>query len=98
MIVTLDDAPAGRILRDPAGGVITYASAADGGRSTAAILAGLRRGAPRSRSFHPAGELAVSWDGTTCTTAGPDPTSAGEVLVEFHNASSSSAPLEVAAP
>ena len=97
VIVTLDDAPAGRILRAPEGRQITYAAAADPERSIGAILAGLRRGAPRPDPFQPAGELAMSWDGTACEYEGSRPTSVGEFVVRFTNTSRTQAGIGLAA-
>ena len=76
----------GRIARDAAGRPVRIAVAADGSRVTDAVLAGLRRGAPRPEPFATAGTLSVTWDGRTCRrdTA---PTTPGLARVELHNAS-----------
>ena len=76
----------GRIARDAAGRPVRIAVAADGPRVTDAVLAGLRRGAPRPEPFAVAGTMSVTWDGTTCLrdTA---PTAAGLTRVELHNES-----------
>jgi hypothetical protein len=77
----------GRISRDAAGRPARFAVAADGPRVTEAVLAGLRRGAPRPEPFVLAGTLSVGWDGAACRIEPPFPTAAGVVRVELHNRS-----------
>lgn len=63
---------------------------ADGDGVRAAVLAGLRRGAPRPEPFTPAGTIDATWDGTTCRVEGM-PARAGLVRIDFHNRSSTPA-------
>lgn len=63
--VTPTGTQAGRIVRAASGRPITFASAADRGRTIDAVLAALRRGAPRPEPFTIAGTLSVRWDGTS---------------------------------
>ena len=67
----------GRLTRDEAGRSVRFATAADQTAVEAALLAGLRRGEPRANPFQIAGQLAVTFDGTTCsltgTSDGPGP-------------------------
>jgi inosine-uridine nucleoside N-ribohydrolase len=67
----------GRIDRDPAGRPIRLAAAAHRGAVEAALLAGLRRGGPRSEPFAIAGDVAFTWDGTSCTIGGSTPRKPG---------------------
>ena len=83
--VTPDGSAAGRIDRDPAGRPVTVAMAANGDLVRDAILAGLRRGAPRPEPFTTAGTLAVTWDGTVCRIEGDPPTKAGMFQVNLAN-------------
>jgi inosine-uridine nucleoside N-ribohydrolase len=64
---------AGRIDRNPAGRAIRFASSADRGAVEASLLAGLRRGGPRTDPFAVRGDLTVRWDGTTCAFEGSTP-------------------------
>jgi inosine-uridine nucleoside N-ribohydrolase len=70
--VTVDDR--GRLTTDPAGRPIRYAAAADRAAVETALLEALRRGGPRTTPFELAGEVSVTWDGTTCagTVEGTD--------------------------
>lgn len=84
---TISISDVGRIARDPAGRAARIATGADGERTHAAILAGLRRGAGREDPFTIGGTVRVTWDGTTCTI-GPDvPTTAGPATIELVNTS-----------
>ena len=83
----------GRINRDAGGRPVRAAMGADGARVQAAVLAGLRRGAPRPEPFTPAGTIGVTWDGTTCRIDGAPPTKAGLVRIDFHNRSTAPAGL-----
>jgi len=76
----------GRLTRDARGRPARIAVAADRERVTDAVLAGLRRGAPRPQPFAMAGTMSVRWDGTTCSIESR-PTHAGVTRVELHNAS-----------
>lgn len=71
--VTVEDR--GRLATDPAGRPIRYAAAADRTAVEAALLEALRRGGRRATPFELAGDVAVTWDGTTCVAtvdgAGP---------------------------
>jgi inosine-uridine nucleoside N-ribohydrolase len=88
--VTTEGPGAGRISRDAAGRPVRAAMGADGDRVRAAVLAGLRRGAPRAESFTPVGTIDATWDGTTCRVEGM-PAKSGLVLIDFHNRSSTPA-------
>ncbi len=77
----------GRIARDAGARPVRIAVAADGPRVTDAVLAGLRRGAPRPQPFAVAGTISVTWDGTTCRRDAA-PATAGLTRVELHNDSS----------
>ncbi len=84
--VTTEGSGAGRINRDAAGRPVRAAMSADGDGVRAAVLAGLRRGAPRAESFTPIGTIDATWDGTTCRVEGM-PARAGLVRIDFHNRS-----------
>jgi len=78
----VDRPNAGQVARDAAGRSIRYASAADPAKVEVALLEALRRGAPRPNPFRPVGTLAVTWDGTTCsTTTAPVTTGLHEVMI-----------------
>lgn len=83
--VTTTGTQAGRIVRTDGGRAIRFASAADAGRAMDALLAALRRGAPRPQPFSIVGTLAARWDGTTCRIEGTPPATAGLVKVELAN-------------
>jgi inosine-uridine nucleoside N-ribohydrolase len=85
--VTTTGTQAGRIVRADGGRAIRFASGADAGRSYAALLAALRRGAPRPQPFSIVGTLAVRWDGTACRIEGRPPTTEGLTRVELANTS-----------
>jgi purine nucleosidase len=87
--VTPTGTQAGRIVRAASGRPITFASAADQDRTIEAVLAALRRGAQRPQPFTIAETLSVRWDGTTCTIEGTPPASAGPVLTQLTNDSTS---------
>ncbi len=78
--VTVEDR--GRLAMDPAGRPIRYAAAADPAAVEAALLGALRRGGPRATPFELAGQINVTWDGTTCarTVAG---TGAGLYTIHY---------------
>ncbi len=86
--VTLDGPATGRINRDPAGRPTRIAVGADTARVTEAVLAGLRRGAPRPEPFATIGAMRVVFDGATCRLEGEPPTKAGLVRIDFANRSS----------
>jgi purine nucleosidase len=90
--VTANGTAAGRINRDVAGRPVRAAMGADGDRVRAAVLDGLRRGAPRPEPFAPTGTLSVTWDGTTCRIEGT-PSRAGLTRMEFRNRSTAPAGL-----
>lgn len=90
--VTSDGSAAGRINREAAGRPVRAAMAADGDRVRAAVLAGVRRGAPRPEPFAPTGTIDATWDGTACHVEGAPPT-AGLVRIDFHNRSMAPASL-----
>ena len=98
MNVTVTDgsSAAGRINRDAAGRPVRAAMGADGARVRDAVLAGLRRGAPRPEPFTPAGTLRMTWDGTTCRMDGDPPTTAGLVQISFANRGTTGAGLVAA--
>ncbi len=56
----------GRLTADPAGRPVRYASAADRAAVETALLAALRRGAPRVTPFQFGGTLTGNWNGATC--------------------------------
>ena len=89
--LTTEGPGAGRINRDPAGRPVRAAMGADGARVQAAVLAGLRRGAPRPQPFAATGSIGVTWDGTACRMDGAPPTKAGLVRIDFHNRSTTPA-------
>jgi inosine-uridine nucleoside N-ribohydrolase len=77
----------GRISRDGAGRPVRFATGADTGRTQAAILAGLRRGAPRPEPFITTGTVRVTWDGATCRLEAGAPTRAGTARIDLVNES-----------
>jgi len=83
---TLTIAADGRMERSPRGRPVRVATAADRTATDAALLAALRRGAPRTDPFRIAGTLAVAWDGTTCSMT-PSSTSPGVHLMSLANTS-----------
>jgi hypothetical protein len=90
--VTTDGSAAGRINRDAAGRPVRAAMGADGDGVRAAIVASLRRGAPRPEPFTLIGTIDATWDGTTCRVEGMS-AGAGLVRIDFHNRSSTPASL-----
>jgi inosine-uridine nucleoside N-ribohydrolase len=99
-LVTWQEAPvrvteAGRIDRDPAGRPIRFASAADRGAVEGALLAGLRRGGPRSDPFSIRGDLTVRWDGTKCVLEGSTPDAPGMYRAHLVNDTGALAGLAV---
>lgn len=92
---TVSTTAAGRIDRDPAGRPIRFASRADRPAVEAALLAGLRRGAPRTDPFAIRGDLTVRWDGTTCSAEGSTPAHAGMYRAHLVNETSGPAGLAV---
>ena len=87
---------AGRIARDAAGRPVKAAMAANGDLVRDAILAGLRRGAPRPEPFRMDDAVAVTWDGTACRIDGEPPTKAGLIQVTFANRGTGNASLSAA--
>jgi pyrimidine-specific ribonucleoside hydrolase len=85
--VTTEGSAAGRINRDASGRPVRSAMGADGARVQAAVLDGLRRGAPRPEPFTVTGAISMTWDGTTCGMDGEPPAKAGLVRLDFHNRS-----------
>jgi pyrimidine-specific ribonucleoside hydrolase len=64
----------GALRTDPAGRPIRSATSADATAVGDALVDALAVGGPRTTPFAPAGTLAATWDGTTCTmTAPPSP-------------------------
>jgi len=86
-LVTWNDADVlvgegGRLTQDAAGRPVRYASTADAPAVKDALLAALRRGAPRATPFALAGTITVTWDGTTCA-ATVDGSGPGLYTVQF---------------
>ncbi len=98
MNVTVTDgsSAAGRINRDTAGRPVRAAMGADGAKVREAVLAGLRRGAPRPEPFTPAGTLRMTWDGTNCRMDGDPPTTGGLLQISFANRGTTGAGLVAA--
>ena len=92
---TVSITAAGRIDRDPAGRPIRFAPSADRPAVEAALLAGLRRGGPRTDPFAIRGDLTIRWDGTTCAAEGSTPETAGVYRAEFVNETTASAGLTI---
>lgn len=91
----------GRIDRDPAGRPIRFATSADRAAVEAALLTGLRRGAPRTDPFAIRGDLTIRWDGETCRF--DEPVAAGVGVYRVHLVNETAAPagltmVAVAAP
>ena len=95
---TLAVAASGRITRDDGGRTVHLATAADRPAVEAAFLSSLRVGAPRATPFEISGELAVTWDGTTCALTGADDIGPGVVKVRFQNTSGAAASVQIAGP
>jgi pyrimidine-specific ribonucleoside hydrolase len=79
-----DAGPAsGRLVRDPAGNQVRYAVRPDVAGFQDEFLAGLRRGAPREKSFTFTGTITVRFDGSTCDDGSPGTLAPGDVSVRF---------------
>lgn len=76
----------GRLTRDEAGRGVRFATAADRAAVEDALLAALRQGPPRATPVRLAGELAVSYDGSSCTLQG-ESNETGFHLVEYRGPS-----------
>jgi inosine-uridine nucleoside N-ribohydrolase len=83
--ITTDGSEAGRSVRADDGTPIALASSADREAFEAAFLAGLRSGGPRRTPFEVAGDLAVTFDGTTCAADVPATLEAGSYMISFTN-------------
>ena len=92
--VTTTRPDSGGIIRDPAGRPVRAAVAADPPRIRSALLAALRRGAPRAHPFAPVGTLAVTWDGRACA-AGSVPVRPGLHEVRLENRTSAPASVTI---
>lgn len=86
----------GHLVRVQDGRPVRIATAADRPAVEAAFLSSLRAGAPRATPFELSGELAVTWDGTTCALTGADDIGPGVVKVRFDNASGVAASVLIA--
>lgn len=84
----------GRLDRDPDGRSVRVATAADASAAETAFLDGLARGPARTARFELQGEVAATFDGTTCTAEPVEPLRAGPARLTFEN--TSGAPARVA--
>ncbi len=87
LAVPADGPEAGRTTRADDGTPITLATAADREAFETAFLAGLRSGGPRKTPFETKGDLAVTFDGTTCAADVPATLDAGVYTISFANGS-----------
>jgi pyrimidine-specific ribonucleoside hydrolase len=85
--VTTEGPEAGRTIRSDGGTAITLSTAADRAAFETAFLAGLRAGGPRRTPLEVKGDLAITFDGTTCASDVPATVPAGASMVSYANAS-----------
>jgi hypothetical protein len=85
LAVPTDGPEAGRTTRADDGTPITLATAADREAFETVFLAGLRSGGPRKTPFETKGDLAVTFDGTTCAADVPATLEAGVYTISFQN-------------
>jgi inosine-uridine nucleoside N-ribohydrolase len=83
--VTTEGPEAGRTIRSDGGTAMTLATAADGEAFEKAFLAGLRAGGPRRTPLAVKGDLAITFDGTTCVSSVPATVPAGAYTVSYAN-------------
>jgi inosine-uridine nucleoside N-ribohydrolase len=77
--------PNGRLDRDDAGRVVRVATAADAAATESALVDLLSRGPERRTPFALEGEVAVTWDGVTCTADAGEAPAAGMARLTFTN-------------
>lgn len=83
--VPTDGPEAGRTTRSDDGTSVTLATAADREAFETVFLAGLRSGGPRKTPLETKGDLAVTFDGTTCAVDVPATLEAGAYTISFQN-------------
>lgn len=86
----------GRVIREDAGRPVRFATAADRGAVESALVEALAVGAARVTPFELAGELAVRWDGATCTFEMPGGLKPGLAALTFENTTGDPAAVEIA--
>lgn len=87
LAVASDGTEAGRLVRQAGGAPVTVATGADEAAFQDRFLAGLRTGGPRRTPFVVAGDLMLSFDGTTCVVDAAPSLAAGTYEVRFANRS-----------
>jgi pyrimidine-specific ribonucleoside hydrolase len=82
-VIEGDGLDGGRLVEDPAGASVTYATSADRGRFEALLLGALRLGAPRADPFNPVGTISVAAGPGTCDVVAPNPVPRGLVQLQL---------------
>ena len=85
----------GRLTRDEAGRPVRFAIAADREAVESALIEALRVGPDRTTPFELAGQIAVRWDGASCTFEMPDGVTPGVAALTFDNGTGDPAAVEI---
>jgi len=85
----------GRLDRTDGGRPVRVAMSAEAGAAEDALLGSLDHGPDRGTPFALTGEVAVTWDGTTCATAPAEPIAPGVASLIFENLSGAPAAASV---
>jgi inosine-uridine nucleoside N-ribohydrolase len=85
----------GRLTREDAGRPVRFATAADGEAVESALVDALGVGPDRSTPFQLAGELAVRWDGSTCSFEMPGGLTPGVAALTFDNGTGDPVGVEI---
>ncbi len=85
----------GRVTREDAGRPVRFATAADRGAVESALVDALAVGPARATPFELAGELAVRWDGATCTFEMPGGLKPGLAALTFENTTGDPAAVQI---
>jgi inosine-uridine nucleoside N-ribohydrolase len=85
----------GRVSRQDAGRPVRFATAADREAVETALIEALRVGGDRATPFELAGQLAVRWDGATCTFEMPGGLKPGLAALTFENGTGDPAAVQI---
>ncbi len=99
-LVTWEDAllladHAGRLTREEAGRPVRFATAADREAVESALIDALAVGPDRTTPFKLAGQLAVRWDGATCSFEMQDGVTPGVAALSFDNGTGDPAAVQI---